>query len=194
MKKQKINNLIIIIFISILNQSCFVGTIKEFGYDDLKWFKPYKKTHTIIFQSSNGELDTITFHKTDTTKYSVRNFEQGFYDEITLSVAYEFRNGSYHQSATMPDSSRKYDQAIFVISNSSSSKFTNREFSFIGIIYSGNNINNICKLDDKTYFFDRDKATYRQINVVKGIKNFTFNSDNGITEYTDIRDIKWTRK
>ncbi len=174
-------------------QSCIVGKVKEFTPEDLKWFKSYHKTDTVLFQSDAGEFDTIIFHKTDTTKFSVRDVEQGFYDRMTLSVAYEFTKGSYHQFGTMSGGTKKYDQDIFRISNSSLSDFTDSEIIFIGIIFSGSELNNIKQLDNKTYFFDRNKATYPEINVEKGINNFTFDTEKGITKYTDNRNVNWTR-
>lgn len=122
----------------------------------------------------NRTMDTIIFHKIDTTNYSVRDIEQGFYDRITLSVAYEFTKGSYHQFAKMSDDSVLFDHDLINISNSSSSDFTAKEFTFIGIIFNGKEINNIKQLDKSTYFFDRSKATYPEIDVEKGINNFTF--------------------
>ena len=177
-----------------LLQACYVGKVKTFSSEDLKWFGPYNKTETVIFKSDFGEIDTIIFHKTDTTKYSVRNIEQGYYDRTTISVAYEFTKGSYHQFAKMSGDTKRYDQDLFRISNSSSSEFTDKEFIFIGIIFSGNEITNIKQLDNSTYFFDRSKATYPEINVEKGINNFTYDTQIGIIKYTDKRNVNWTRK
>ena len=169
------------------------GNVKTFSSDDLKWFEPYNKSETIVFESDNGEMDTIIFHKIDTTKYSVRDIEQGFYDRTTLSVAYEFTKGSYHQFAKMSDDSVLYEHDLINISNSSSSDFTAKEFTFIGIIFNGKEINNIKQLDNSTYFFERSKATYTEIDVEKGINNFTFEIKKGIIKYTDNRNVNWKR-
>jgi hypothetical protein len=80
------------------------------------------------------------------------------------------------------------------ISNSSSSEFTEKEISFIGIIFNGKEMENIKQLDSSTYFFDSNKATYPEINVEEGISNFTFDTEKGIIQYTDNRNINWTRK
>ncbi len=178
----------------VLLQACYVGKVKTFSSEDLKWFGPYNKTETVIFISEFEEIDSIIFHKTDTTKYSIRNIEQGYYDRTTFSVAYEFTKGSYHQFAKMSGDTKRYDQDLFRISNSSSSEFTDKELIFIGIVFSGDEITNIEQLDSSTYFFERNKATYPEINVEKGINNFTFDTQIGIIKYTDKRNVNWTRK
>jgi hypothetical protein len=190
----KAKKIYIVFFTLTLLQSCFVGNVKTFTSDDLKWFEPFNKSETIVFESDNGEMDTIIFHKIDTTNYSVRDIEQGFYDRITLSVAYEFTKGSYHQFAKMSDDSVLFDHDLINISNSSSSDFTAKEFTFIGIIFNGKEINNIKQLDNSTYFFDRSKATYSEIDVEEGINNFTFEIQKGIIKYTDKRNVNWKRK
>jgi hypothetical protein len=179
--------------LTLLN-ACDFGQVKTFTSDDIKWFKPYGKTETIIFESVNGETDTIIFHKTDTTKYSIKDIEQGFYNKTTLSVAYEFTKGSYHQFAKTNGENKRYEQNILSISNSSSSEFTEKEITFIGIFFNGKEMENIKQLDSSTYFFDSNKATYPEINVEKGIRNFTFDTEKGIIKYTDNRNINWTRK
>jgi hypothetical protein len=189
----KAKKIYIVFFTLTLLQSCFVGYVKTFTSDDLKWFEAYDKLETLVFESDNGEMDTIIFHKIDTTKYSVRDIEQGFYDRTTLSVAYEFTKGSYHQFAKMSDDSVLYEHDLINISNSSSSDFTAKEFTFIGIIFNGKEINNIKQLDNSTYFFERSKATYTEIDVEKGINNFTFEIKKGIIKYTDKRNVNWKR-
>ncbi len=189
----KAKKIFTVFFTLILLESCFVGNVKTFTSDDLKWFEPYNKSETLVFESDKGEMDTIIFHKIDTTKYSVRDIEQGFYDRTTLSVAYKLTKGSYHQFAKMSGDSVLYEHDLINISNSSSSDFTAKEFTFIGIIFNGKKINNIKQLDNSTYFFERSKATYPEIDVEKGINNFTFEIKKGIIKYTDNRNVNWKR-
>lgn len=179
--------------LTLLN-ACNFGQVKTFTFDSLKWFKPYNQTETVIFKSEKGEIDTIIFHKTDTTKYSIKDLEQGFYNKTTLSVAYEFTKGSYHQFAKLNREVKRYEQNILSISNSSSSEFTEKEISFIGIIFNGKEMENIKQLDSSTYFFDSNKATYPEINVEEGISNFTFDTEKGIIQYTDKRNVNWIRQ
>ena len=179
--------------LTLLN-ACNFGQVNTFTFDSLKWFKPYNQTETVIFKSEKGEIDTIIFHKTDTTKYSIKDLEQGFYNKTTLSVAYEFTKGSYHQFTKINEEGKKYEQNILSISNSSSSEFTEKEISFIGIIFNGKEMENIKQLDSSTYFFDSNKATYPEINVEEGISNFTFDTEKGIIQYTDKRNVNWTRQ
>jgi len=191
MKVQKI--CIGLLTLTLLN-ACNFGQVKTFTSDDLKWFKPYNKTETVIFKSEKGATDTIIFHTTDTTEYSIKDLAQGFYNKTTLSVAYEFTKGSYHQFAKINGEDKRYEQNLLSISNSSSSEFTEKEITFIGIIFNGKEMENIKQLDSSTYFFDSKKATYPEINVEKGISNFTFDTEKGIIKYTDIRNIIWIRK
>jgi hypothetical protein len=67
------------------------------------------------------------------------------------------------------------------------------ELVFIGTVFSDENLKNIQKLNDSTYFFESDKATYSVVNVEKGIKDFTFDINTGIIKYTDARNVKWKR-
>jgi hypothetical protein len=92
----------------------------------------------------------------------------------------------------MSDGKTRYDH-WFVNSSKSSSGYGNVEITFIGTFFS-ENIKNIEKINDSTYYFDSEKADYSGMNVEKGIKNFTFNTRLGVTEFVDDRNIKWTRK
>jgi len=167
--------------------------VKEFTEDELKWQKPFDKTDTVIFISENNELDTIIFYKTVAKSHSVRSLERGFYDENYLTVRYEFSSGSYHQSARMSDGGERYTHH-FVNMVRSSSDYQSLEITFIGTFFSGKNLDSIQKIDRTTYFFESVKGNYAGVNVEEGIRDFTFDSDIGITNYTDKRNIKWRRK
>jgi hypothetical protein len=181
--------------LTFLLSSCFDKTYKvdNFSNEELKWFKPFAKADTVVFISEKTELDTIIFHKTISQSDSVRSFEIGFYNTNYLTVPYEFTKNSYHQFAIMGDGKTRYTQDILSISKESSGNGS-FEFIFIGTIYSGENFKNIQKLNDSCYFFDSNKATYSEMNVEKGIKNFTFDIEKGIIKYTDDRYVKWKRK
>ena len=183
---------IALIAITLLSSCLGIGAI-EFSQEDLQWFKPYSIAQRVIYTSDKGEYDTITFHKIDTIKYSVRNIEQGFYDNISYSVPYEFSEGSYHQFATMSGTAKRYDQDIIRISKSSSSNYTDKEIIFIGMIYDNHELKTLNSIGSNTYYFDNNHATYPEVNVVEGIKDFNFNCQSGIINYTDIRGVKWHR-
>lgn len=168
--------------------------VKKFTAEELKWVNPYSKTDAIIYQSENNELDTIIFFHTDTAYWYGRDLEAGFYNQINLSVRYELTDGSYHQSALMGDGLGKYEHHFVSVTNSSSRDWTSIDIGFFGISYYGKELKNIVQLDDKNYYFDRDKATDLVGDVIGGINNFIFNTDIGVVEYTDIRDVKWIRK
>jgi hypothetical protein len=182
----KFKNILIVITLVCLILSC---NVKKFDSEDLMWFKSFSKTDTIIFISDKYEKDTIIFFKTESWKESIRDFERGFYDTHTLIVQYSLTKGSYHQSS----SPTKKDN-LLRLTNKSGSDHTEFEIKFLGIIFNGNELKNIEKIDDKHVLFDRTKATYPEINISEGIKSFKFNFYKGVIEYTDIRNIKWKRK
>lgn len=191
MTTRSLNILILLIFILT---SCWnkVETVKEFNIDELIWYKPYDKTDTVIFVSDKNELDSIIFNKASSESDSTRDFEQGFSNTNYLTVSYTYTKGSYHQPALMGDSKTRYDQNILNMSKSSDG-YGDLEIEFIGTIF-GDSIKNIKKVNDSIYFFDSKRADYSEMNVEKGIKDFTFSTKRGITNYTDDRNIKWKRK
>ncbi len=185
---------VLFLILAISLTSCFNQTYKvdDFTADALVWYKPFTKTDSVIFISDKGERDTIIFKAPETESDSTRNFEQGYSNTNYLTVVYEFSKGSYHQSAMMSDGKTLYDH-WFVNSSKSSTGYGNVEITFIGTFFN-ENINGIQKINDSTYFFDSNKADYSGMNVEKEIKSFTFNSNVGVTEFVDDRNIKWTRR
>lgn len=184
----------ILIFISVILTSCSTGTYKvdDFDNEDLKWFKPFKKEDTVIFMSEKNEFDTIIFQKVVADSDSTRGFSQGYSNSNYLTVPYEFTKGSYHQFAMMSGGTKRYPQDILNLMKSSSD-YGSLEIIFLGTIF-GDSLKNIDKINDTLYYFDSDKADYSGMNVEKGINSFTFNTNLGVTEYIDERNIKWKRK
>ncbi len=184
---------LLLIIIALLLTSC-VFNIRDFSEDELKWFEPYNKTDTIIYSSEKGELDSIIFQKAIATRASTRGFEQGFYNTNYLTVPYSFTGGSYHQFAFMSGGKKRYEQDIFNISKSSSMGSDDFEIIFIGTIFNGKELDNIQKINEHTFYFSSNNATYSGVNVEKEINDFTFDTKIGITKYTDSRGLKWERK
>ena len=177
-------------------ESCTVNDYKvpDFTKDELKWFKPYYKTDTVIFVSEKKDLDTIIFYKSVATTDKIRNSGHGSYNTNFLTVPYKLTNGSYHQSVVMSDGKSIYDHNIFNISKSSPGGYNQFEIEFIGTIFNGEELSHIEKKTENIYYFDSKKATYDGMGVKNGIKDFTFDTNVGILKFTDNRDIKWTRK
>ena len=186
--------LITISTIASLLSSCFNQTDKDETYtlDELVWYKPFTKTDTIIYTSEKGEKDSIIFKAPYSESDATNGFEQGNSNTDYLTVMYEFTKGSYHQSAKMSDGKKRYDH-WFVNSYKSTAGYESVEVTFIGTFFN-EKIKNIEKINDNTYYFDSKKADYYGLNVEKGIKNFTFNTKRGVTEFIDIRNIKWKRQ
>ncbi len=185
---------LLLLILTISLTSCFnkSNKVDDFAIDELIWYKPFTKTDSVIFISDKGEKDTIIFIAPQSVSDSTRDFEQGFSNTNYLTVVYEFSKGSYHQSAIMGNGKTRYDH-WFVNSAKSSSGYGSVEITFIGTFFS-DNLQNIQKVNDTTYFFDSNKADYSGMNVEKGISSFTFNTKLGVTEFVDDRNIKWKRK
>lgn len=192
MKKQNYLLSLIILLIAMLFVGCSL-TVNDFTDEQLKWFKPFSHTDTVIFRSANNELDTIIFDKVHLDRDTVRNFlEQGYYSTNYLSVPYKFTKGSYHQFALMGDGKNRYDQALFSLSKSSNGQ-SEFEIVFIGTIFNGKELQNVVKLSPNLLYFDSKKSTYSGVNVEKWINGFTFDTRIGIIKYTDQRNILWKR-
>ncbi|HKC68019.1 MAG TPA: hypothetical protein VKG26_07295 [Bacteroidia bacterium] len=181
---------LLLLTLTILLTSCF--KVDDFTNDELIWYKPFTKTHSVIFISEKGDRDTIIFKAPEHGSESKRDFEQGFYNANFLSVNYDFTKGSYHQFAMMSDGKTRYDQD-FVSIYKSSAGYSDLEIGFIGTLFNAN-IKNVQQVNDTIYFFDSNKADYVGMNVQKGINSFTFNTRLGVVEFVDDKNIKWTRK
>lgn len=181
------------IFISPLLICCSSYKVDDFTADELKWYKPFDHSDTVIFISERNDRDTIVFHQRVENSDSTNSYKQGYSKTNYLTVPYEFTKGSYHQFAIMGDGKTRYDQDILNMAKSSAG-YSSIEIVFIGTIFSDGTLHNIQEIDSSTYFFNSNKGDYSGMNVEKGIKDFTFNCDVGVIRYTDNRGIKWTRK
>ncbi len=187
---------LIVFIITSCNQEA--KEVEEFSLNELEWFNPFNKTDTVIFFSEQNEFDTIIFHKSVADRDSTSGYEQGNTKTNYSTVYYEFTKGSYHQFALMSDGKTKYSQHLLNMLKSSSvssnDSYYDLEIVFIGTIFSDEELNEIEKIGENTFYFETDKATDNWINVEKGIKDFTLNTEIGITSYTDDRGYNWKRK
>lgn len=165
--------------------------VDDFTEEELKWSKPFNKNQTIIFTSEKGEFDTITFKKVVMSNETVNDMERGFYKSNYLNVTYEFTKNSYHQFDF--NGNIAYEQDLISIQKTSAG-FGGMGISFIGLLFNENEIIKAKKINKNTYQFDSSNTSAKWVNVKKGIKNFTFNTNIGIVNYTDERDVKWEKK
>lgn len=165
--------------------------VDDFTNEELIWYRPFTKTDTVIFTSEKGEKDSIVFKAPEAQSDSTRSYAQGYSNTNYLTVRYDFTEGSYHQSAMMSDGTKRYDH-WFVNAYKSSAGYGSLEITFIGTFFS-ENVHQIQRINDSTYYFDSEKADYSGMNVEKRIKGFTFHTGLGVTEFVDDRNIKWTR-
>ncbi len=178
------------ILLLLITNSCMYS-VDDFTKEELKWTKPFNKNQTIIFTSEKGEVDTIIYKQVILSNETVNDLERGFYKSNYLSIPYEFTKGSYHQFDFDGTSATEQD---FVSIEKSSAGFGSMEISFIGLLFNEDEIEKAKKINTNTYQFDSLNATAKWVNIKKGIKSFTFNTDIGILSYIDERDIKWIKK
>ena len=187
----KLKTLFFINLIVLLITSSCIYNVDDFSEEQLKWTKSFNEKHESIFISEKGEIDTIIFNNILKSKETVNNIERGFYKSNYLDVPYKFTKGSYHQFNS--DDSSTSEQDLVSITKSSAG-FGSMEITFIGLLFDEDQIQKAKEIDYKSYQFESSNATSKWVNVKKGIKNFTFNLESGILNYTDERNIKWTRK
>ena len=149
MKNRKVTIFFVSIITCLISHSCYVGKVKEFSSNDLKWFFPYKNTDTLIFSSERNEFDTINFFKTDTNESSTRDFQSGYYDTRWMEVTYKLTTGSYHKFVKLNEGEES--ERLVLIENTSSRKNTFTEICFLGIIFSGQELQNkVTIVNEKT--------------------------------------------
>lgn len=167
--------------------------VAPFDESDMIWFAPFNVANdTAIFVSQSGELDTIIFHKQESASDSTRSIGQGFSNTNYLTVRYDITRGSYHKFTVVHEGTDTCTQNFASMAKSSSGH-ESLEIVFIGMLFNGENLDRIRKRNDSTFFFDGADANYNGICVDEGINDFTFNTNRGVIEYTDRRNIKWTR-
>ena len=174
----------------LITNGCMYN-VDNFTDEEVKWTKPFNKNQTIIFTSEKGEFDTIIFKEVVMSNETVNDLERGFYKSNYLNVPYKFTKGSYHQFDF--DGNTASEQDLISIQKSSAG-FGGMEISFIGLLFNEDEIKKAKKIDTNTYQFDNSNSTAKWVNVKKGIKKFTFNTDIGIVNYIDERDVKWKKK
>jgi len=175
---------IFFIILSFTLTNCY--KVKEFTVDQLKWYKPFNKLDTVIFISDKNELDTLIFHKTISETRETRDRKMGaFHNTNFLSVPYEISQGSYHQPEYLSGMSYYY----FLNMSKDSDGYEYLGIDFMGITYF-DSIHKIEKIDSTIYFFDSKKADLPGLDLL----NFTFDTEIGVINYTDKREVKWKRK
>ena len=174
----------------LLTVSCNYS-VENFSEEELKLTKSFDKSQTFIFISENGELDTIMFKKFNIRKETVNHVERGFYSTNHLEIPYRFTKESYHQFDL--DGNRPDEQDLISIEKSSAG-FGGIEICFIGLLFDEDGIKKAHKNDTNIYQFDSSFSIAKWFNVKNGIKNFTFDTEIGIVNYTDERNVKWKRK
>jgi hypothetical protein len=162
----------------------------SFSSEEIRFFKPFVRADTAIYQSDSGQTDTIIFQavRIDTIKY--RNFEQGFYNENMLRVAYELSPKSFHQfTVGSTDGTPTYFINFIRAKNSHSAK----EICFLGLIFDEDYLDNIAADKGKSILFSKEKAKYSGVNINEGIQSFEFSFDKGVVSFVDRQDREWVR-
>lgn len=162
----------------------------SFSSEEMRFAKPFVRADTAIYQSDSGQTDTIIFQavRIDTIKY--RNFEQGFYNENMLRVAYELSPKSFHQfTVESTDGTPTYFINFIRAKNSHSAK----EIYFLGLTFDEEYLDNIAAVKDKSILFSKEKAKYSGVNINEGIQSFEFSFDKGVIAFVDRQGREWIR-
>lgn len=181
-----LNDVFFVVLLLCLN-GCVSTPTAKLNKRDFLLAKPFTQIDTVIYVSSTGLVDTIMFlpAKVDTVRY--RSFEQGFYDQYVLNVRYTLTQGSFHRFAVVD---KFHNPERFY--NCSVSDISDRELSFLGLIFDNHYLNTL-SFDTTTTTFDGEKATYKEVNINNGISSFKFNSKVGVISYIDARGNEWVR-
>jgi hypothetical protein len=162
----------------------------SFTSEEMRFVKPFGKDSVVIYKSAEGMIDTIRFLKIkiDTIKY--RNFEQGFYNENTLTVGYELTKNSFHKITVQSIDSEPEHLLLFLKAKDSHSS---KEISFLGLVFDENYINKIAGSKDRVIVFSSENARYTGVNINEGIKSFKFDFSKGVVSFIDKNDVEWVR-
>ena len=158
----------------------------SFTPDEMRFTKPFANSSTVVFKSSAGQTDTVTFHPiiVDTVKY--RNLEQGFYNENFLGIDYELTNNSFHK--ILGGSTERF--LLFLKAKNSHSA---NEISFLGLLFNEDYLNKVMDTKDSLVVFSQENARYTGVNINEGIKRFTFDFNKGVVSFVDRQDREWIR-
>lgn len=167
---------------------CGCFSIADFSEEELRLVKPFSKNQELIFKSPTGQRDTIVFGAAtfDTIKY--RNIEQGFYNELALSVPYRLSPGSFHK-VTVTSINREPEH--FLQFTKAKGSHGSKEISFLGLIFDEEYINRIIRQKKVELNFRKEDANYSGVNINEGIKSFVFRFDRGVVSFVDMHDTEW---
>lgn len=182
-----INPLLIITTIAVtFLSSCF--SVEGFSKEELLFAKPFLNPHQLIFQSPTGQRDTIAFSamSIDTIKY--RSIEQGFYNELALSVNYRLSPGSYHKETIK---SVNDEPEHFLQFTRAKGSHSSKQVSFLGLIFNEGYLNRIAGERKGVLNFRKEEAVYSGVNINEGIKSFLFSFDKGIISFIDKQGDEW---
>jgi hypothetical protein len=181
--------LIVAIISAIFLNGCF--SVGDFGEEELLFVKPFSKNQELIFKSPTGQKDTIVFGEAtfDTIKY--RNIEQGFYNELALSISYKLSPGSFHKVTV---TSVKNETEHLLQFTRAKGSHSSKEISFLGLIFDEKYINNIVGKRNNVLNFRKEDAVYSGVNINEGIKSFVFSFDKGIISFVDKSSAEWQRQ
>jgi hypothetical protein len=169
--------------------SCTGNT--SFSPEEMRFAKPFSRADTAIYLSDAGQTDTIIFQAARIDTIIYRNFEQGFYNENMLRIAYELSPKSFHQfTVASTDGTPTYFINFVRAKNSHSVK----EIYFLGLTFDEDYLDNIAAVTDKSILFSKEKAKYRDVNINEGIQNFEFSFDKGVVSFVDRQGVKWARE
>jgi signal peptidase I len=181
--------LTIIVTSTIITSGCL--SVEDFSNEESQFVKPFQEGHQLVFKSSKGQQDTIVFSAAsiDTIKY--RNIEQGYYNELALSVTYRLSPGSFHKITVK---SINDEPETFIQFTKAKDSHSSKEISFLGLIFDEKYIHRIVGQRKDVFDFRKEDAVYSGVNINEGIKSFVFSLDAGIISFIDNYNTEWQRQ
>jgi hypothetical protein len=179
--------LTLIMSVVCLLLSCIsIKELKIFSPDYEHFLKPFS-TKQIAVYSWKENRDTFIFYPVGEFLEKVRHIERGYYNRYCKYVKYELTPGSYHHNM-------KESKSYFVsLNNNSGLNMTSVWLNFLELGYDEDGINAQAKTNPMV--FDRSTAmdSFTIVNENYCIKNFKFEKDSGIIEFTDCLGHIWSK-
>jgi hypothetical protein len=160
----------------------------DFSKEELQFIKPFSKNQQFIFKSSTGQIDTIVFGAATFDTIEYRNIEQGFYNELALTIPYRITSGSFHKITV---ASLNNEPEHFLQFTRAKGSHSSKEISFLGLIFDEESIKRIIAEKRGVLNFRKEDAFYSEVNINEGIRSFKFSFIKGVVSFVDKNNTEW---
>ena len=175
----------------IVTYGCLSIPPDKFIGQDFMMVRPFTKRDTVVFTSTQGQIDTIVFFPSEVDTGQIKSFELGFYNYYGMGVGYDLTQVSYHV-VTLP----KEDQPLYTLRSKLYGVLTAsiKEYNARGLIFLNLNFDDsfIKTLPvDTAKIIDFKAGDSNKLN--KTIFSFKFSPRVGIISYIDTGGVEWSR-